>query len=573
MDGQYHDEWAIRIAQGDWMGQEVFFRAPLYPYFLAIVYKIFGHSYYSSRLIQFLIGSVSCIFVYLLGKKTFNRRVGFIASLIASFYGVFIYFEGELLLTSLVTFLLLAFFLTLLHTYKNPARGKWFISGLLLGLAAITRPNTLVLIPFVLVWLYVALRSRSRVFGKATILGWGLILFAGTLSIIVPVVVRNYAVGRDFVPIASQGGINFFIGNNRHSDGFTAIAPGTRPGWFEGYQDAIRIATETVGRELKPSEVSDFWFSKGIEFMLGRPSEYVKLLFKKFFFFWHGFELSNNKEIYFFTRYSPFLSAILWTSWLCIPFGLISPLFVLGFVLSLRYEKSRRDNLTLISGAIFVYMLSVVTFFVCARYRVPVLPLVLIFASYALYWASERIKEAGYRAVLVFTLFAVFLGFLLNFGFFDLKRLNPALMHYTLGTVYQKKGQLRQAEAEYRQALQANSHLSKAYVNLGIMYSDEGDFRKAEENLRKSISLDFSNEKAHFNLGTLYARTGQYERAVYEYETALEIIPDYEDAAYLAGVAYERLGMIQKAIEKWEYCLQINPHNARASAQLNQIRE
>jgi len=573
MDGEYHDEWAMRIAQGDWIGEEVFFRAPLYPYFLAIVYRIFGHSYYVSRLIQFIMGSISCVFVYLIGKRVFNGRVGLIASLTTSFYGVFIYFEGELLLTFLVTFLLLAFFFTFLRTYESPNKKKWFISGLLLGLSAITRPNTLVLIPFVLLWLYVALRRKSRMFRKAVVLGWSLVFLSGTLSTIAPVIARNYAVGKDFVPIASQGGINFYIGNNPYSDGFTAIAPGTRPGWFEGYQDAIRIARETVGRELKPSEISDFWFSKGIDFMFRRPSEYLRLLSKKFFFFWHGFELSNNKEIYFFTRYSPFLRAILWRSWLCFPFGLISPLFVVGFFLSLRYEKKHREHLILISGAIFVYMVSVVTFFVCSRYRVPVLPFMLIFASYAVYWLSQRVKAEDYRSVLGFILFAVPLVVLLNFGFFGIKRLNPSLMHYTLGTVYQKKGQFREAKREYREALQADSRFSKPYDNLGIIYSDEGNLEKAEESFRKSISLNFSNEKAHFNLGSLYARNGQYERAVQEYETALEIIPDYEHAAYLAGVAYEKLGMIEKAIEKWEYCLRINPQSARARIRLEQIQQ
>lgn len=573
MDGEYHDEWAMRISEGDWIGEEAFFRAPLYPYFLAIIYKIFGHNYYLPRLIQFIMGSMSCIFIYLIGREMFNRRVGLIASLVASFYGIFIYFEGELLLTFLVTFLLLASFLMLLHAYKNPTRKKWFVSGLLLGLSATARPNTLILIPFVLLWLWFVLARGAHGFAKGVVLRRGLLFFSGSLLIISPVLVRNYAVGKDFVPIASQGGINFYIGNNPYSDGFTAIAPGTRPGWFEGYEDAIRIAKETAGRELKPSEISDFWFSKGVEFMVGRPWEYLRLFFKKFFFFWHGFELSNNKEIYFFARYSSFLSAILWKSWLCFPFGPISPLFLIGLFLSFKYEKECKAVLVLISGAVFVYMFSVVVFFVCARYRVPVLPFVLIFASYALHWLSERIRKVNYRGILGFALFAVLLGFLLNFGFFDMKRLNPSLMHYTLGTVYQKKELFKDAKREYRAALQADPHFSKPYDNLGVIYSHEGNFERAEENFGKAISLNFLDEKAHFNLGSLYARNGEYLRAVDEYETALQIVPNYEHASYLAGVAYERLGMIEKAIEKWENCLRINPRNIRAKRQLDRVRK
>src|SRR5512140_245926 len=53
MDALYHDRWALTIARGDWLGNEVFFRAPLYPYFLGVVYAIAGHSYLVARLVQF----------------------------------------------------------------------------------------------------------------------------------------------------------------------------------------------------------------------------------------------------------------------------------------------------------------------------------------------------------------------------------------------------------------------------------------------------------------------------------------------------------------------------------------
>src|SRR5262245_33105910 len=35
-DGRAYDEWAQRIAAGDWLGQGVFYQAPLYPYFLGV---------------------------------------------------------------------------------------------------------------------------------------------------------------------------------------------------------------------------------------------------------------------------------------------------------------------------------------------------------------------------------------------------------------------------------------------------------------------------------------------------------------------------------------------------------
>ena len=37
-DSRGYDEWARRIAGGDWIGHDVFYQAPLYPYFLGVIY-------------------------------------------------------------------------------------------------------------------------------------------------------------------------------------------------------------------------------------------------------------------------------------------------------------------------------------------------------------------------------------------------------------------------------------------------------------------------------------------------------------------------------------------------------
>ena len=41
-DGEAYHQWARRIANGDWIGQGVFYQAPLYPYFLALIFHYFS---------------------------------------------------------------------------------------------------------------------------------------------------------------------------------------------------------------------------------------------------------------------------------------------------------------------------------------------------------------------------------------------------------------------------------------------------------------------------------------------------------------------------------------------------
>src|SRR5262249_30847872 len=50
-DGRTYDEWAQRIAAGDWLGSGVFYQAPLYPYVLALLQGTFGHNLWVIRIV------------------------------------------------------------------------------------------------------------------------------------------------------------------------------------------------------------------------------------------------------------------------------------------------------------------------------------------------------------------------------------------------------------------------------------------------------------------------------------------------------------------------------------------
>src|ERR1700730_3289030 len=80
-DARAYDEWAQQIAHGDWIGHEVFYQAPLYPYFLGLIYTIAGHSLLTVRVCQAIIGSVSCALLGFAAHQVFSRPVGVVAGL------------------------------------------------------------------------------------------------------------------------------------------------------------------------------------------------------------------------------------------------------------------------------------------------------------------------------------------------------------------------------------------------------------------------------------------------------------------------------------------------------------
>ena len=159
LDSRFYDTWAQKIINEGWIGREVFFMNPGYPYFMAILYSLFGTAVNTVLLVQFLIGSLSCVLVYLIAKKVFNPSVAFISGIIASFYGISIFYEGLLVTASIITFinLIIIYLLLNLDFTDKILRAKpfLFITGILLGISALIRPNILlfaVLIPIYIVW-------------------------------------------------------------------------------------------------------------------------------------------------------------------------------------------------------------------------------------------------------------------------------------------------------------------------------------------------------------------------------------------------------------------------------------
>src|SRR5688500_444401 len=95
-DANGYDQWAQRLAAGDWIGSEVFYQAPLYPYVLGMIYAIFGRDLLVVRIVQALIGSASCVLLGMAGARFFSKRVGLIAGLGLALWPSAIFFDGLL---------------------------------------------------------------------------------------------------------------------------------------------------------------------------------------------------------------------------------------------------------------------------------------------------------------------------------------------------------------------------------------------------------------------------------------------------------------------------------------------
>ncbi|MFH1276841.1 MAG: glycosyltransferase family 39 protein [Candidatus Eisenbacteria bacterium] len=378
MDQEIHLRWAEGLNSGVWsspfdrLREGPYFRAPLYPRFLALLLRATGGDVTAARALQLVMGALSASLAAAVATKAYGRRAGRIAGLLSALSWVLAYFDGELLLPVLLVFLSLAGTLLLFLALERRNLILAAAAGLAFGLFAITRPNILVFFPVALFWLVrtaPAARCPRRLFVP---------LFAG--AFLLPpaaVTARNGIVGGDWVVVASQGGVNFYIGNNPRSNGMEAVVPGTRSTWWGGFEDTERIAEESEGRPLKASEVSAYWFREAFRFIRDEPGRWLRLTGRKGLALVGNVELPNNEPYearrgeYVTLRASP------------VGFALLLGTFLVSLFLPAGGTPAelRRRLRAFLRLFVAVYALTIVAFFVTGRYRVPLVPFLAVGAA------------------------------------------------------------------------------------------------------------------------------------------------------------------------------------------------
>jgi tetratricopeptide (TPR) repeat protein len=556
VDELWHLNWAREILTGPFWGSEAYFRGPLYPYLLAFIWKISGGSILWARIIQLIIPSISAVIVYLLGAKTFNRKIGVFAGLGFAAYGTMIFYDGMFMIEALAIMLnlLATYFLSEVRPEQKPIKYLW--PGLILGLSAITRPNILLFVPPLLLWIYVVSEKKSDI--KRRIL-FPVVFAVGLIVPIFGVTLRNYFITEEPILISSQGGVNFYIGNNPDAEGLTMMMPEVRLDeslpWNQ-FTAATRAAAEKeAGKKLKPGEESSFWTRKALNFIWNNPGDFIYLTFKKFVYFCLGFENSDNQDIYYSRNYSGLLALLLWHKAIYFPYGLLFPLAMTGMIIS----WNRKSGLALLYIFILSYIPSVILFLVTARHRLAVIPFMLIFAAAGLWELYHYWKKKNWRSLGIYFASVLVLIFLCNRVYFDIGFRNISQIHFNLALSYERQGNLPMAEREYQAALQENPGSATTLNNLGYLQYRMGKLNVAGENFKRAIEVDPTFARAYNNMGLIFEAQGDYAQAEKYYEKALNLDPNLIQAYFNLGDIYIAQNDLLKAEIYYLQAKEISP--------------
>jgi len=99
-------------------------------------------------------------------------------------------------------------------------------------------------------------------------------------------------------------------------------------------------------------------------------------------------------------------------------------------------------------------------------------------------------------------------------------------IHNNLGVIYQKKGEVERAIAEFKLAIRINPAYADAYFNLGNMYYQTQQWENTVQSYQKAVELNPNLWQAHQNLAALYFSQGWLDLAKTELQKALEVNPN-----------------------------------------------
>lgn len=387
LDPLYYVAWGRRIAAGEWLGTDLFEQSPLYAYVLGGFFTVVGEQFALLRLVQFALGVLMCVGIAYVARQVLGPRAGLAAGLIAASFGPFLYYEGQVM-KSFLNPVLAVLVLVLLVLARSGSVRALGAAGGAVGVLALTRETAILLVPVLALgcaatWPLPARRERLRA------AAWFL---AGAAAVLLPLALRNFAVSGEAVLLTSGGGEVFYLGNYEQANGAYLPPPFVRPAPAFEHEDFRAEARRRTGLPLSRVEASRFWFREGMRAIAADPARWLRLELRKLALFWNARELPDNYSYEVFAAEIPLLR---WT----VTFGVVAPLALVGIALTIRRWRALLPLHLLLA----TFLAAELLFFNFSRFRLTVVPVLIVFAAAAVAAAIEAAQTRNLRGAAAIT--------------------------------------------------------------------------------------------------------------------------------------------------------------------------
>lgn len=348
--------------------------APVYPYLLAGVFRVFGD--FSKRSALAILGlnsffsALTCFPVFHIARRVLGPRSAIWAGWAWAVYPFAIYFASVRVWETCLTTLLLSLALWLTLVLADGARPTlWAIYGGLWAVAALTSPVTLSVLPALAAWIF----FRTRRNGAAVYLTRAMVSGMVFLILVTPWFVRNFRTFHQFVPFRDNFGLELRMGNNGDtSDVYVDWAhPAHNPAELH---ELVTLGEIAYFQEKK---------AQALDFIRKKPGFFLWITARRFVFLWTGFWSLRHD----FLANEPFE----------IPDVLFTTPMAIVMLIGMKQAWHAVGNATLpllfcIALLPGIYYLTHVDL----HYRHPVDPVVVIFVAYAIRNAWVRRKGASF---------------------------------------------------------------------------------------------------------------------------------------------------------------------------------
>jgi tetratricopeptide (TPR) repeat protein/4-amino-4-deoxy-L-arabinose transferase-like glycosyltransferase len=529
MDTGSYVELAQKVIAGDWgLGPGLYYVSPLYIYFLALIDGLTG-SLTAVRVAQVLLGTMSVGFIFTAAREWFGERAAWIAAVLAGFTGLFSFYESVLLQASLDAVLTSAVLLSLTLALKRGVPRWYMLTGLLFGIQSLNRPNVLVAAAAIGVLLLLLGRVKPSL--------W---VAVGLIVGLAPVAVRNVVVSGDWSLLSSQGGLNFYIGNNAQATGWYRPVPGVAP-TIEGQAHDTRVVAEgALHRTLTDGEVSSYFTGLAWAWIRHHPATWMRLFARKLNYVFNAQHTALPLSYPFYAYDARTLLRFLFVGpWLLAPLGLV------GLTMGVRtVPADRRIEYLVWLAFVPAYLLAVAVFFVAERYRLPLL------VPYAIGAGAALDAVGGYfgaRPVPTRPLLAVGAGLAVLFTFVnwplhivDGDGRSEERVHMAENLA--RFGRVEEAEEWLALALPTNSNPGAAEYRVGVQFVNASRLTPAIAHLRASLEIAPGEPHAEFALGQALAAAGRVQESIPHLQRAADVGADIDLAGYDLAVAFMETG-------------------------------
>ena len=326
---------------------------PIYPLIVAAVFKLFGIYSSASALIiltlQSAMAAATGVAIYALALRTLGEAIGKWAAWIWTVIPIFFRWPVSWIWDLAASGLLLAAILiSALDAEESGTRKSWITHAVLWGIAALTNPALLSILPLTFGYIAFSAFKENRPWIKNSVIS--ALLF---LAILAPWAIRNRIVFGHAVFLRSNFWFEFHLGNYHYSNGMGSFGfhPGANPREFNKYTE---LGEQAYIQQAK---------NEALSFVRQYPREFVDLSLHRALWFWDGTPLNYQ-------------AAEWWKPW---EFWPLSATAWLGLLFLLT---RRPRGWILYTACLVVYPLPYYFVYPVAKYRYAIEPEMLLLSVY-----------------------------------------------------------------------------------------------------------------------------------------------------------------------------------------------